>query len=811
MSNLPNPNRPLAVFEVNFQAGPPSLAGSQRVSINQPANRCYVRQWDTQRGRQYELDQVQAGMATLIMVDPNEDLNPLNTASPYNSGGNTITAYRCLNVAAYWPVTGNMYNPNVNPAYDGSFETTGSNAPFGAPGGGSAALSTAQALFGTKSLLVTQAGNVPSQYAIVTIPGVPGVTATVSVYAYLTGGCSLQIQCPDGTTSAVLATQTTWTRITVTYTQVDARDVLTFAGTVAGTPAYYLDGFQVEWANSASTFTTTGPTKNQIYNGYVERYPTSYDMSGTRALRPLQAVDALSMLSRTNISQSYLSTISTDGPQLYLPLSDTAPPGRFAIGGVGLLPIPSPSAAGTFNWAGDAFLDGSSALVMSQKNAFNPPAPGGSGQDTEWNITQGVFSVNTAAATFETWAKFVQGNATVFQVAVISDGKTIFPDQQIIDLSGGFTGNVRAYIGDIYSGASSSFNLPASWNGFADDQWHYLAVTLSPSGVVTITCDGQEESHTLSPALGANWGVNNIHFDVNTGLGDPFSQISVCNWSYYTRDIGSTVRQNHYNRGVGYINELSGVRVRRLLNQYWGGPTSIANGYLKMAPDFSYNGRTMLDVLQEIQESERGLLYVDRNGTVVFEDRTSRYQNQVPVAVFGENPPGASPAEFPYIEYAADFDPTYTFTQANLSRPANDNFAPVVNATSQAKYGQRILTQTVQCNTDFDLAQAATFYLNRYADPKVRISTLTLSPASNPDLWPVVLGLEISQRVTVKRRTAALTTSNDYYVEQIHHKADAETGDWTVTLQLSPVFVNTAWVLGSAAYGVLGTETVPVY
>ena len=78
-------------------------------------------------------------------------------------------------------------------------------------------------------------------------------------------------------------------------------------------------------------------------------------------------------------------------------------------------------------------------------------------------------------------------------------------------------------------------------------------------------------------------------------------------------------------------------------------------------------------------------------------------------------------------------------------------------------------------------------------------------------MWHTVLGLEISQRVTVKRRSDSLTTSNDYYIEQIIHNVNSDTGEWTVDLQLSPVFNPTAWFLGDATYGVLGTTTIPVY
>jgi hypothetical protein len=815
IGRLANPNQPLVVFEADFQKGPPRLVGNTRVSVNQVARQTYVRAWDAQAGRQYELDQVQAGTATLSMVDENENLNPLNTASPYNTGGNTITPYRALNISAYWPITGNMYNPNVNTAYDGSFETTGSNAPFGATGG-TCVLSSAQALFGTKSLLVTQGGNTSVSYAAVTIPGAPGVTATLSVYAYLTGGCSLQVICPDGSTSSVLSTQTTWTRITVTYVMRDARDVVTFAGTVSATPTYFLDGFQVEFAGTASAFATTGPTKYQIYNGYIERFPTAYDMAGVRALHQLQAVDALAVLSRANISQSYLATVNADGPLWYAPLDNSSPAVQGTLGGTGTsswLPFSLPNSTnGSVQWGSDSTLDGDPAAVLSQKNPTNPVTSGGgiSNNATSLDIVGKPLSVPTYAATFECWFKFTAGVCAPVQWCGSYNESTLTPSGAQIKMET-IAGKLYVEIYDDVTNATAGVNLrdvnPAV-SPFPDNLWHYAATTLFDLGGGTlglaIMVDGLESDFVSVFHTKRNNGYGTMHSGNFTGFGDPVSQMSLARLGVYTRDIGVDNRRNHYNRGVGYINELSGIRVRRLLNKYWTGPTNVANGYLKMARDFDYNGRTMLEVIQEIQESERGLLYVDRKGTVTFEDRSSRYATQTPVAVFGEN-------NLPYIEYDSDFDPTYTFSQTNLSRPDNSNFPVQINSASLAAYGQRILTQTLQCNTDFDLQQASTFYLNRYAAPKVRITTLRLNPSSNPALWPVLLSLEISNRITVKRQTAALSTSNDYYVEQIHHTADAETGDWTVELQLSPVFVPSAWVLGDNTYGHLGSGTAPVY
>jgi hypothetical protein len=90
---------------------------------------------------------------------------------------------------------------------------------------------------------------------------------------------------------------------------------------------------------------------------------------------------------------------------------------------------------------------------------------------------------------------------------------------------------------------------------------------------------------------------------------------------------------------------------------------------------------------------------------------------------------------------------------------------------------------------------------------------MLLKPAANPETFPTVLNLELSQRYTVTRRSpySGLQVTNDYYVEQVNTNIDIESGTWDTDLQMSPVFVKTAWVLGDATYGVLGTSTYPIY
>lgn len=853
---LANPNWPIGSFEVDFQTGPPNFPTSARRSINALYRRLHVRKFGVDRGRQYELDQVQAGTFTGEVMDALELLNTDNPASPLNTGSNDVTPYRSMWNWWIWPNqpgSGNIINTNVNSAYDPSFELN----PFTALGlwaaaGGTTTLAqaTAQHFDGTHALLVTQSAAGAGFGAVNTFRTAPDLTYTFSCYVYPTSG-SIKAQVVDanGTTwtSNTASTLNTWTRLVVTWNTVDVLEPITVFGTGASTPTFYLDATQLEFGASASTFTTTGPTLYPLFVGWVERFPTKYDMAGFRATRPLEAVDALAVLSRTAISQSYTKTIAADGPVAYAPMSNTKPPttggqlssgtetGQISGSNIAGNPIYHPSPSGSINWAGDQQLDGIGAVVLQQTNSKNPPAAGftvatyPNEQETTFDVLPaGVGSVSNTAATIEMWVRFSSGVALLMQLLSTSvHGGGLNTDlgygatnsQNHIELYTS-AGKLMFHIVDAVAAFSNLYDVANGAvpdAGFPDGNWHYYAITFfNNSGpALALTYDTVETDYG-GPSGTRNYGYTNLHHDVNTVFGDTQSQASIARFAVYNHDIGATARQNHYQRGIGYAGEVSGARVTRLLNQYWAGDVSVAAGFLAMSDDFSYDptqdgsqARMVLDVLQEIQDSERGLVYAAKDGTVVFEDRTSRYtQGQTSMGTFGESTAGG---EYPYSAFEDDTDPTYTFSQANLTRPGNGNFAPIVNSTTAAKYGQRTLTQTVQCLTDYDLTQAGIFYTNRYNNPVKRVSVMTLNPAAYPVLWPVVLGLEISQRWTVKRRNAGITTTRDYYIEKISHRVDSDNFTWLVDLQMSPVFNTSAWVLGDATYGLLGTTTTPVY
>jgi hypothetical protein len=289
----------------------------------------------------------------------------------------------------------------------------------------------------------------------------------------------------------------------------------------------------------------------------------------------------------------------------------------------------------------------------------------------------------------------------------------------------------------------------------------------------------------------------------------------VANVAAYATALPSAQLNNHYRRGIGYLGELSGTRVSRLLTQYWSSTFTVDTGKVPMAADFGYNGRQLLSVLQDITDTEGGLLWADAGGTVHADARDTRYVNSATSRyTFGE-----ASGELPYADLEYDYDPTYVYSEADLTA-ASGTLYKTVNSTSQAAYGQRILSKSMFMANDWDVGQAATFYAQRYAKPPgapgtntaPRIAKFTIEPGFNPALFDAALTLDIGHRVTVKRRTSAgVTMTGDYYVEQISHKVDADTSAWAVDYQLSPVFVPQVWKLGDATNGVLGSTTTCVY
>lgn len=835
---------PLMTINADFTAGPPNTPGNSQVALLTPGPGpgTTVRAWSTSRGRQYELDVFQAGTASLDMVDGSEWLNPVNASSPWNSGGNSLLPYRCVQIGAFWnPTTrslaGNLLNSgnsaniagtwlNSSPYYC-SFES-GIGFVGTLSGSPTLAQSTAQAWDGTHSLAITFNGS--SDFPGFGFRTVPGQTYTMSAYVYLPAGVTVQAVFANypgalGTTIATASTSTAgaWTRLVMTGVPSGALGVCGFKMTGGSFPAtVYVDAVQLELSSTASPFTISGPTWYNLYTGYIERYPQRWDMAGFRGLKPLECVDALSPMSRTAISQSYAATISADSPNLVIPYNDKSSPQTVQLpqGGQPFLGYTALGTDGQVNFAGDTFLDGSEAVSLLQQNLNNNTNY--TSMITNQGTVQGQLAMNPQAFTIECWLKSSSG-MPYFGAAALTPGENLKTKPFGPTYGIGWLSFVGGDLGWYYydpNGNSPNGGLPG-WNGFPDGQWHYLVIRLTGSNQLNAVVDNAIGGYaSISPSGSVQ--LNNFYLDAQTYWTNPVTEFAVANLACYPAALSNAQVAAHYQRGIGYLGELSGSRAQRLLAQYWSSSNIFWDyGKTKMAPDFGYNGRFLLDVLQEIAQTENGATWADAAGVVHQDSRETRYtysRSATSRYTFGEN---TAAGELPYLSVEYDYDPTYVYSQANItSGGSGTQLAPVVNATSQAAYGQRILSLTLQTQNDWDAQQAAQFYVQRYAKPAgapgtnvpPRITKMTLDPVANPALWDAVLSIDLDDRITVKRRTSAgVTVSGDYYVEKIDHHAAGDASTWTADYELSPVWISQAWILGDSVKSVLGSTTVCVY
>jgi hypothetical protein len=101
-------------------------------------------------------------------------------------------------------------------------------------------------------------------------------------------------------------------------------------------------------------------------------------------------------------------------------------------------------------------------------------------------------------------------------------------------------------------------------------------------------------------------------------------------------------------------------------------------------------------------------------------------------------------------------------------------------------YGDQTLQQTSYLTDPAAITDQAQMIVNQLSVPVTRIASMTLDPAANPALWPVVLGLETGQVAQVNRRLAGTQPeiSGLFQVMSVSHAIAP--GSWKTQVGLIP-------------------------
>jgi hypothetical protein len=774
----------------------------------------------TQRGRQYELDQVQSGTMSSILQNNDGSLDPTNVSGPYYGH---IWPYQPCKVRAQWPPTANLFTPAIA-SCAGLAAGLADQGPTGPAmfGAGLSVVASGSAFAGTSvwSVPVTNGEAADSSVmftyqAAVTAGKTYSFTARVrnttnsttqAVYPFLSfhGADGTVVSVTHGTSVALVGSSvgTTWSTITVTATApANAAQLAIGIGlTSAATAALTIQSNAWQYQEGAATAYGDPGAWYPLYSGYVERWPQSWTQGGTYSLVQPTAVDAFALLSQRTLRDPLTEEISARSPRFLFKLDDpqfsqnvtdatgnySPPPTAVAKQGAGSLTFGNQiTATDTVNgvFAGDGtvatFSNASPGTLNYDKATYIPlVASGIRGPAGNWNsdFTRVIAfrytgPVPSGAGAFAT----IWGAGASTKSAGTGFGFVIGTDQKPYIMMSGPDPTI-SYV---------TYNPPGG--AVCDGNWHfiYMKWTAATSGL-SIGLDGNNGGTVTVPAYlipNSQLGSDSLGAWI-----DPVGS----SWNYkgdlaYAAEFPSALSNGDLNTLYSawrnaFAGDATDIRYSRILG-YAGylGPRALDTGQTQSMGPLVSDGQDALSALQEVVDTESGQHFVSADGTVTFKARSARYNAGTPVYTFGEH-------EFPYEDIALDYDPTHLGNLVEVTQAATSQIFSAEDAASQTAYFPRSIQRTINATSSLECQDAANYLLSRYKNPLTRIDSLVLNPSANPALWPVCLSLELGMRIRVIRRPfgrPAITV--DAFVESVAWNLDPDSGEARVTLQCSPI------------------------
>lgn len=330
-----------------------------------------------------------------------------------------------------------------------------------------------------------------------------------------------------------------------------------------------------------------------------------------------------------------------------------------------------------------------------------------------------------------------------------------------------------------------------------------------------------------------------------TGLVESWSQ----EWPSAGHDATCVVRATDafkilslYDLGdLSFTETTTGGRIAEVLDVVGCGVGSIDAGQTTIPDDGPLSvGTKALSYIQDIAETENGLVFADQDGNIRFQDRHYRINETtslVSIATIGDGatvgdtlvleedgvsqirlednsgslaPEEASAAveEIPYATGQLDYDDSDVWPTVQVT-PKDGTLETASNVISQSLHFDRVLSRTSMSDSQVEALAAAQWLSGIYADPAPRIPTVELQGRADSSWWTTILGITMSQRYTWIRR-AAETISTDVHVERITETVDPYQG-WRTSLQFSPATNSSYWLLETAGFGELDETATLAY
>ena len=296
-----------------------------------------------------------------------------------------------------------------------------------------------------------------------------------------------------------------------------------------------------------------------------------------------------------------------------------------------------------------------------------------------------------------------------------------------------------------------------------------------------------------------------IDYDYNFGLDGDDTVSVTCADDFYL--LAQTVTDT-----TSLSKQFSGARISAVLDlsevDYPSGAArSIATGTVEIGGGGDYNlelGQNVLDYLRLVNEAERGRLFIDREGVLVFENRVGATLSS-PVASFHDDG-----TQYPYrnvdISFGADkvVNLVYVSTLNNKSADASDS-------ASQAEYFIQSIAVTGSLLDTTAAAQDLADYLLS-PQPEATFTAVEVAFSQLTDAQrDVVATIDVGDTISFQKQFINGDTlsdiSQELAVEGVEHYIDTS-GGHVARFYTSPTTIVYQLILDDPVYGVLDALNV---
>ena len=247
--------------------------------------------------------------------------------------------------------------------------------------------------------------------------------------------------------------------------------------------------------------------------------------------------------------------------------------------------------------------------------------------------------------------------------------------------------------------------------------------------------------------------------------------------------------------------ELSGARVSAVLDMLsvaWPeGRRSIDTGESTLGADV-FEGNA-LQYLQKISDSEQGLLFIAKNGDLVFRDRLDATPTTAALTDFTDDGTG-----IPFTLTAVNYGSELLYNQAVVT--SGELSAQAGNDRSQIAYGVTSVELDTLVSTEAQLQNLADFLVQKYGDPEYRFETISVNLDTVGVTYKATcLGLEIGDVVSITFTPNGIGDPIEQYgqIIRISHELEPSRHDMFISVSsLDWTFL----VLDDAVFGKLDSN-----